>query len=339
MGVDISDILIKHETRIEDHSGMTMAVDSYNIIYQFLSSIRQPDGTPLMDNAGNVTSHLSGLFYRSVSLISAGLRLVYVLDGKPSSLKGNTLDERRMMREKNIMELKKAEEAGDEERIRSLSGRINFLTRPMIDECRELLEAMGIPVVQAKSEGEAQASYMNAQGAVDGVISQDYDCLLFGAKRVFRNMTFSGRRKVPGRNFYVNVRPEYIDLEENLSNLSIDRRQLIWIGMLTGTDFNRGVQRVGAKTGLNLIRKGNTLRQILDMKGASIESLEDVEDIFMNPPHEEWGELQHMPPNRESIMKILCERHNFSQERVSPYVDTLSKLYSKGAQKSLDRFF
>jgi flap endonuclease 1 (EC 3.1.-.-) len=180
---------------------------------------------------------------------------------------------------------------------------------------------------------------MNAQGAVDGVISQDYDCLLFGARRVFRNMTFSGRRKVPGRNFYVNVRPEYIDLEENLSNLSINRRQLIWIGMLTGTDFNRGVHRVGAKTGLNLVRKGNTLQQILEMKSATIESLDEVEDIFLNPPHEEWGDIQLRPPDRESIIKILCDRHNFSPERVSPYVDTLSKLYSKGAQKSLDRFF
>ncbi len=339
MGVDISDILIKHETKIEDHSGMTMAVDSYNIIYQFLSSIRQPDGTPLMDNAGNVTSHLSGLFYRTVSLISAGLRLVYVMDGKPSSLKGNTLQERRLMREKNILELKKAEEAGDEERIRSLSGRINYLTSSMIDECRELLEAMGIPVVQARSEGEAQASYMNAQGAVDGVISQDYDCLLFGARRVFRNMTFSGRRKVPGRNFYVNVRPEYIDLEENLSNLAIDRRQLVWIGILTGTDFNRGVERVGAKTGLNLVRKGKTLKEILEMKNAHIDSLEEVEDIFLNPPHEEWGDIQQRSPDRELIMKILCDRHNFSHDRVSPYIDTLARLFSKGAQKSLDRFF
>ena len=339
MGVDISDILIKHETSIADHSGMTMAVDGYNVLYQFLSSIRQPDGTPLMDSSGNVTSHLSGLFYRTTSLLSSGLRLVYVMDGKPSVLKGNTLQERRMLREKNLLELKKAQEAGDEERARSLSGRINYLTGDMITECRELLEAMGIPVVQARSEGEAQASFMNSMNAVDGVISQDYDCLLFGAKRVFRNMTFSGRRKIPGRNFYVNVRPEYVDLQENLDFLSIDRRRLVWIGILTGTDFNRGVTGIGAKTALKLIKKGKTIREILADRDTSIEMIDEVEQLFMDPPHEEWGDLRQKPPDRNRIREILCTRHDFSEDRVNPYIDTIEKTFSKAIQENLDRFF
>ena len=339
MGVDISDILIKHDTEINVHKGMVMAVDAYNILYQFLSSIRQPDGTPLMDSSGNVTSHLSGLFYRSVSLMDAGLRLVYVLDGKPSDLKGNTIEERKMVRERNLMELKKAEEAGDRERVRSLSGRINMITRPMIEESKQLLEAMGIPVVQARSEGEAQASYMCAMGAVDGVISQDYDCLLFGARRVYRNMTFSGRRKVPGRNMYVTVRPEYMDLEENLNSLKISRKQLIWIGILVGTDFNRGVNRVGARTAYKLLKNGRDITEILRDKGETIDRLEEIEDLFMNPPHEEWENVNPDLPSADSIREILCGRHEFSRERVDPYIETLKKASLRSSQSNLDRFF
>lgn len=339
MGVDISDILMKHDTDIRDHSGMVMAVDAFNIFYQFLSSIRQPDGTPLMDSAGNVTSHLSGLFYRSVSLMDAGLRLVYVLDGKPSVLKGNTIEERKMVRERNLIELKKAEEAGDTERVRSLSSRINRITKPMVEESRELLSAMGIPVVQGRSEGEAQASYMCSSGAVDGVISQDYDCLLFGAKRIFRNMTFSGRRKVPGRNMYITVKPEYMDLGENLNALGITRRQMIWIGMLVGTDFNRGVDRVGAKTALKMVKSGRDIKEILENRGATIDKLEEIEELFLNPPHEEWESVGTLTPDAEAIREILCGRHEFSRERVDPYIETLRKASLRSSQSSLDRYF
>ncbi len=339
MGVDISGILVKHNTSIKDYNGQTLTVDSYNTIYQFLSNIRQPDGTPLMDREGRVTSHLSGIFYRTTSMIQNGIRPVYVFDGKPPKFKNRTIEERRLMRQKSEIELEKAKEAGDEARIRSLSSRINYVTREVVEDTKTLLTLMGLPYVEAPSEGEAQASWMCSRGLSGGVISQDYDSLLFGAKLLLRNFAFTGKRKLPGRNIYVNVSPEYVDLEENLSNLHITREQLVDIGLMVGTDFNRGLERVGAKTGLSLIKKHGNIFNILKAKGTTIENLKEIRDIFLNPDVVEVEELEFRMADEAGILNFLCGEHSFSSERVKPYVKTLRDNYGKQAQKSLDRFF
>ena len=339
MGVDISDILIRHQTSLKEHNGITVSIDGYNILYQFLSSIRQPDGTPLMDSQGNVTSHLSGIFYRTINLMEAGIKPVYVFDGKPSQLKNRTIEARVMLKEKAKLELEVAREAGDQERVRSLSARTSHLTRDMVREARELLNYMGIPNLEAPSEGEAQASMMSKTGIVDGVVSQDYDCLMFGAKRVFRNFTYFGRRKVPGRNMYVNVTPEYIDLKDNLEALGVSHKQLIQIGILVGTDFNKGLFRVGAKTALNLIRKHGNIHEVLKAKEKEIENLEEVLDLFANPPFREDFVVEFAKPNRERIIDFLCTRHDFSLNRIETPVSTLESAQQKQSQKSLDSFF
>ncbi|MEM0158986.1 MAG: flap endonuclease-1 [Thermoplasmataceae archaeon] len=339
MGVDISSILIKHPTNLRDHSGDVAAVDAYNVMYQFLSSIRQPDGTPLRDSQGNVTSHLSGIFYRTVNLIEAGIQPVFVMDGKPSPLKGREIEARRMQREKNRIELEKAIELEDVERIRSLSGRINYITPEMVAETADLLRAMGVPVIFAPSEGEAQCAYLTSSGLARSVITQDYDALLFGAVRVLRNFALTGKRKVPGRNIYMNVSPEYIDLKENLLALNITREQLIAIGILVGTDFNQGVPRVGAKTALSLVKKYGNLENVLEYKGIPYSDLSDVFDLFLNPPHSDQVNIARSPPDRFKIEEILATRHDFSHDRISPYIDTLERMWRQNSQSNLDSFF
>lgn len=339
MGVDISDILLKHQTTLKEHNGITVSVDGYNIMYQFISSIRQPDGTPLQDSRGRITSHLSGIFYRTTNLMEAGIKPVFVFDGKPSELKNRTIEARILMKEKAKVELEEARAAGDEERVRSLSARTSHLTRDMVREAQTLLDYMGIPNMTAPSEGEAQASMMSRQGMVDGVVSQDYDCLLFGAKRVFRNFTFFGRRKVPGRNMYINVSPEYLDLSENLEYLKLTREELIQIGIMVGTDFNKGLPRVGAKTALKLIRKYGSLNEVLKAKDLEIENLGAITELFRNPPYREDFTVDFVKPNRNGIIDFLCNEHDFSLNRIEPYVDTLEAASQKQSQKSLDSFF
>ncbi len=339
MGVDISDIAARHPTTLKDSKGLTLAIDAYNVIYQFLSNIRQPDGTPLKDSSGRVTSHISGLFYRSVSFAENGIRPVYVFDGKPSSLKAGTIEERRLIREKNIAELERAKEAGEEERVRSLSTRINYITREVVEDSVKLLQLMGIPTVMAPSEGEAQASVLSRNGLVDGVVSQDYDCLLFGAKRVYRNFVSSGRRKIPGRNFYVNVTPEYLDLQETLERNGITQEQLISIGILVGTDFNRGVERVGAKTALNLIHKYGDIASVLKIRSASIDNLDAIVDLFKNPPSRDDISLKFEKPDETGLKTFLCRERDFSEQRVLPYIETLRSVTSSAAQSSLEEYF
>lgn len=339
MGVDISNILVKHQTSLKENSGLTLSIDGYNILYQFLSSIRQPDGTPLMDSSGRVTSHLSGIFYRTINLMEAGIKPVFVFDGKPSELKNRTIEARIMMKEKAKAELVEARAEGNEERVRSLSARTSHLTREMVQEARTLLDYMGVPNLVAPSEGEAQASMMSKKGLVDGVVSQDYDCLMFGAKRVFRNFTFFGRRKVPGRNMYINVVPEYIDLNENLEKLQITHDQLIQIGILVGTDFNSGLYKVGAKTALNLMRKHGDIYKILETKEANIDNLEKILDLFRNPPYNEDVDVQLQKPDTSKIIDFLCSEHDFALNRIENYIGTLQDIQQKQSQKSLDSFF
>ncbi|MFG1520125.1 MAG: flap endonuclease-1 [Thermoplasmataceae archaeon] len=338
MGVDIGDIVSKKVIKVKDFSGSIVSVDAYNILYQFLSSIRQPDGTPLIDDSGNVTSHLSGVFYRTVALLENGIRPVYVFDGKPSPLKNRTLDERRMIREKNKIELEQAITEGNEERIRSLSSRINYITREMVEETKLLLSYMGLPVVQAISEGEAQASIMSRDGVVQGVVSQDFDCLLFGARKVLRNFTFNGRRKLPGRNIYVNVSPEVIDLQETLEMNKITREQLIDVGILVGTDFNLGLKRVGAKTALNLIRKYGNIKRVLQEKKTSIENLDAIKDLFLNPPASNDYKIAFREPDEKNIIDFLCNMHSFSPSRVEPYIHTIRETLKGRSQSNLDFF-
>ena len=338
MGVDIGDIVERKSTSLKDHSGSVMALDAYKIIYQFLSSIRQPDGTPLMDNEGNVTSHLSGVFYRTTSMLENGIKPIYVFDGKPSELKNRTIEERRRIKEKSRLELEAAIEEGDTERIRSLSARVNYITPAMVQEVKELLTYMGLPHVQAPSEGEAQASEMSARGLADGVISQDFDCLLFGARKLYRNFAFTGRRKLPGRSIYVNVIPEEIDLEATLARHQLTRDQLIDIGMMVGTDFNGGLKRVGPKSALALIKKYGSLEAVLAAKNVTIDNYELIRDLFRNPPYVEVKDLQFIPPDLDKLMDFLCEKHSFSAQRVQPYADSILKSSKSRTQSSLDSF-
>lgn len=338
MGVNISDIVQKHGTNLKEQSGSIVAVDAYNIIYQFLSSIREYDGSPLKDMKGRITSHISGIFYRTITLMEQGIKPVYVFDGKPAYLKNRTLEERRLIKEKNILELQAAVESGDEERARSLSARINYVTREVADDARKILTFMGLPYVDAPSEGEAQASVMSKNGLVSGVVSQDYDCLLFGARRVYRNFTMYGRRKVPGRNLYVNVTPEYIDLNEVLTVNHITYEQLIDLGILVGTDFNKGLDRVGAKTALNLIRKFGTIYAVLREKAQEIEKLDEIREFFMSPPVNRDIRINFNRPQPDRIFEFLCDEHDFSRQRIEPYVAKLDTFFNREKQSNLDTF-
>ena len=339
MGVDISGILVKHETTIKENTGIMVSIDAFNIIYQFLSSLRGENGEPLKDSSGNITSHLSGIFYRTATLLQNNIKPVYSFDGKPYHLKNETLKERKAMKDKNIAELNVAIKNNDTEKIKMLSSRINYITEDIVSESKKLLDLMGVPWVQAPTEGEAQASYMSKTGIVDSVVSQDYDCLLFGAKRVLRNFTLYGRRRISGTGKFININPEIIDLHENLESIGITQDQLIDIGILVGTDFNPGIRGIGAKTGLSLIKKYGTIEEVLKIKGKKVENLDEIKEFFLNPPVAECSEIKFKLPDRNGIIEYLCNEHSFSENRINQILDQVEKGYSGANQSNLDKYF
>jgi len=335
LGVNIAPILERQKIDIGYLAGKRIAVDAYNTIYQFLSAIREQDGRPLSDRKGRPTSHLIGILYRNSTLLSEGVKPAYVFDGIPSSLKAKTLMKRSEIKRTAEQKYREAIEAGDTERAHTYAMQTSRLTEEMIIESRKLLELMGIPHLTAPEEGEAQASVMAAKGDVWAVASQDYDSLLFGAPRLVRNITISGRRKVPGKRAYSSVDVEIIELRENLARLKISREQLIDIGILVGTDFNEGVRGIGPKKALSAILKYGNLEGVPLHVEMDYQEVRSIREIFSQPRFTEEYRLEWKAPDIEGILKLLCEEHDFSKERV---MSALAKLnsYTAYSQNSLD---
>ncbi len=339
MGTDIGEILERESVELEYFAGKKIAVDALNTLYQFISIIRQPDGTPLKDSRGRITSHLSGILYRVSNMVEEGIRPIFVFDGEPPEFKREELEERKERREEAERKWKEALERGeDAKKYAQAAARVDDY---IIESSIKLLKLMGIPVVQAPSEGEAQAAYMAAKGDTDYTGSQDYDSLLFGSPRLARNLAITGKRKLPGKNVYVEVKPEVIELEKNLKRLGITREQLIDIALLVGTDYNEGVKGVGAKKALSLIKKcGDIFKamKLLKVDRAEVERVAAVREFFLNPPVTDDYDVKFGKPDVEGIIEFLCEEHDFSRERVEKAVEKLSS-GMEGTQLTLERWF
>ncbi|MBM4247869.1 MAG: flap endonuclease-1 [Euryarchaeota archaeon] len=343
MGVDLSELVPKQPKLIRDFSGQTVAVDAYNTIYQFLAIIRQPDGSPLMDSRKRVTSHLSGLLYRNLNLLEAGIRPVYVFDGKPHELKKGTIEERAAIKEKAQAEYEAALAEGDLERARSKAQQTSRITKDMVEEAKRLLGLIGIPVVQAPMDGEGEAAFLVQRGHASAVASQDFDSLLFGSPVLVRNLTVTGRRKLPRKQVYINVEPERMELPAVLSALSLTREQLVEMCILMGTDFNEGIRGIGPKKAQKLMSEHGTLERVIAAKNYDIPQWQEVRRIFLEPAVEDPGPPAFGEPQVERIVDLLVGEHDFSKERVeSPLrrlVEMRKEQKRQGSQLRLDKWF
>lgn len=280
-----------------------------------------------MDSQGNITSHLSGLLYRTSSIAEKNIKPIFVFDGQHSEFKSDTIEKRKEIRKESEKEWKKALEEGDEERARKFAMRSASLSSYIIESSKQLLDLLGIPYVQAEGEGEAQASYMVQKGDAWAVASQDYDCLLFGSPRTVRNLTLSGGLS----------KLELLNLNKTLADVDLTREQLIDVAILVGTDFNPGVKGIGAKTGIKLIRN-NTLEEVLENK--NIEPSMDIDtlrDIFLNPRVNKDYSIKWKEVDKEGLVSFMCDEHDFSKNRVLSSADKLKNLSSK--QTSLEAWF
>lgn len=343
MGTKIKELVVAREVALADLGGKTLVVDAFNTLYQFLSSIRQADGTLLMDSHGKPTSHLSGLFSRSTKLMANGIRLAFVFDGRAPDLKKKERERRAQLKEVAAKEYEIAKGREDIEGMRKYAARTTSLSREMIDEAKALVSALGMPVVQAPAEGEAQAALLVKQGQAYAEVSQDFDCLLFGVPRMLRNVTVSERRKLPGQQRWVEIKPELIELQETLKHLGITQRQLIALGMLIGTDYNYGgIKGIGPKHGLKLVQKHgeNFASMFAEAKWDEhfITPWEEIMALLETMPVDEGVLLQWGKVDADAVAKLLCDEHDFSRERV---VGTLAKLdegMAKRQQKGLSEF-
>jgi flap endonuclease-1 len=342
MGVDLGNLFTKEKISFTDLSDSVVVIDAHNTLHQFLSIIRGRDGSPLKDSHGMITSHLTGLLHRTANLVEARIRPVYVFDGVPHPLKARTIEERKRRKEEAEKAYQEALKKGDLETARVKAQQTSRVTDEIIEQSKELLEALGIPVVQAPSEGEAQASHMVKKGNAFAVGSQDFDCLLFGSPLLIRNLTSSTRRKLPGKKAYVKVNPELIRLKPNLKTLGIIQKQLIDMAILIGTDFNEGIKGIGPKKSLNLITKNgnveNALATVGQANAPTFDEIKEIRKIFLHPEVTDKYSLTWSPPDYEQVLRILCDHHQFSKNRVEPVLNKFSAIEHMMKQKNLFDF-
>ena len=344
MGVAIKDLIEKKDISIKDLKDKILVVDAYNNLYQYISSIRQRDGSLLTDSKGKVTSHLVGLFSRTTKLMIKGLKLVFVFDGEAPDLKKTERERRANIKKDAQKKYEEAKQKEDIDGMRKYASRTSRLTPEMVDEAKKLLVALGIPIVQAPSEGEAQAAHIVKNGDGFAVVSQDYDAFIYGAPKVIHDLNISAKRKKINTFEYKKINPKLIVLGNVINQLGIDQEQLIILSILVGTDYNiGGIKGIGPKTALKLVKQyGKDFDDIFYENNWNDNFNFKWTDVFYtikNMKVTNDYNLEWKPVNEKEVIKLLVEEHEFSEERVMKTIQDLNKNQGNRQQKGLGDFF
>jgi flap endonuclease-1 len=340
MGLDLKPLITSTPFSLAELSGKVVAIDAFNTIYQFLATIRGPSGEPLTNGRGEITSHLTGLFYRNVNLLVENVKPVYVFDGKMHPLKAQEIERRFQVKQEAVAQYNHALEEGRMDDAVKYGKRTSVLTSPMVEESKRILSVMGIPHVQAPSDGEAAAAHLTRIDLAYASASQDYDSILFGAKRLVRNLAVTGRRKVPNKNAYVDVEPELYEHDKVLKETGLTPEQLVDVGILIGTDFNPGgFAGIGPKTAIKLVKEHGRLENVDKVKHLlSGVPYQEIRDIFLKPEVPRVDKIEFGPVDREKVLDFLCVEKSFSTDRVAGTLDRLQKANDTRSQ-SLEKWF
>ncbi len=330
MGTNIKDLTYPTEISLDVLRNKTLVVDSFNLFFQFLTSIRGRDGAPLTDSSGKVTSVLQGLQSRIPKILSYNIKLIFVADGTPPVLKSQEKARRRAIKETAQAQYEKARLSGDEEGMKKFASMSSHLTTEIIEEALILLDAYGCPIIYAPSEGEAQASFMCSKGDAYAVVSQDFDSLIHGAPRIVRNLNLSGKRKLPGKRAFTTISPELLTLSDVLNRNGIDLDQLIALSMLVGTDYNYGgIKGLGAKKALLAVRQHgknfDALFETVQWNSSFPVSWQEVFSTIKHMPVSSDYSLVWKPVNIPAIIDLLCVKHDFLKERVESQLAPFQK--------------
>lgn len=325
------------ESEIKNYFGRKIAIDASMCIYQFLIAVRQ-EGNNLANEEGETTSHLMGIFYRTIRLLENGIKPVYVFDGKPPQLKGGELQKRQERRAEAQESLEKATETGDAENVEKFSRRLVKVTKEHGDDCRKLLTLMGVPYVEAPCEAEAQCCALVKSGKVYAVGTEDMDALTFGGNVLLRHLTFSEARKMPIKEFH---------LDRILAGLEFTHDQFIDLCILLGCDYCDTIKGIGPKRAVELIKEHKSIEKAIEKLDKNKYPVpenwmfKEARELFLHPDiiDAEKIELKWSEPDEEGIIQYMCNEKGFSEDRMRNGVKKILKARTAGTQVRLDSFF
>jgi len=344
MGVKIFDIIRSENISFKDLDNKVLVFDASLTIFQFMSTIRQADGSLLTDSKGNVTSHLIGLFSRTVNFMQKGMKLVFVFDGKPPELKSKEKERRKQLKKEALEKFEEARQEKDIEAMKKYAARTSYIDKDIIQESKSLLDALGIPIVQAPCEADAQMAHIVKKGDAYATVTQDADALLYATPRIVRNLSASLKKKSNIR--FKNVALELISFKDVLKELDLTLNQLIVIGILIGTDYNvGGIKGIGSKKALKLIKQyGDDFDSLFkEVKWDEYFDYpwEDVFDTIKTMEVTDDYILDFKDPDNEKIIDLLCKKHDFSLDSVNNKLDKLYRFIedNKTSDSSLNQWF
>lgn len=345
MGLNFKDLTVRKEISLKDLQNKTLVVDASNTLYQFLTTIRNRDGTLFTNSRGQATSHLIGLFNRTTKLMEQNIRLIFVFDGPPPEIKQRTKELRQKAKKQAQLQLEQAQKLGKVEEMYKFASRTAVLTKEMVQGAQQLLTHLGIPCLQAPSEAEAQCAYLVKKGDAYASISQDYDSLIFGCPLLIRNLSIEGRRKKAGKLAYTTIKPEILSLTDNLNHLGLDIDQLIVLAILVGTDYNPGgIKGIGPKTALKLVKENPTNFDLVFQQAKWENHFPDLDwkELFYTikkMPITDKYSLEWSPIDERGLHRFLIDQNEFSPDRVSTKIKKLLEQKVKHQQKGLGSFF
>ncbi|KAG2198209.1 hypothetical protein INT46_000875 [Mucor plumbeus] len=324
---------------IKSYFGRKVAIDASMSIYQFMIAVRQQDGQLLQNEDGETTSHLMGMFYRTVRMVDHGIKPVYVFDGKPPTLKSGELAKRKARKEEAQLKMDEATELGNQEDINRFSKRTVKVTTQHNDECKELLKVMGIPYVEAPCEAEAQCAELAKSGKVFAAASEDMDTLTFGTPVLLRHLTFSEARKMP---------IDEVNLEKALEGLELTMAQFTDLCILMGCDYTETIRGVGPKSAYNLIKQHKTIDEaIKHLPPKSKDNIPadwnyaDARELFVKSevtPGKDI-ELTWNAPDVEAVVDLMVKRKGFAEDRIRNGCAKLEKKLKQATQTRVQDFF
>ncbi|KAF2307356.1 hypothetical protein GH714_026604 [Hevea brasiliensis] len=327
------------EQKFESYFGRKIAIDASMSIYQFLIVVGRIGTEMLTNEAGEVTSHLQGMFTRTIRLLEAGIKPVYVFDGQPPDLKKEELAKRYSRRADATEDLAQAVETGNKEDIEKFSKRTVKVTKQHNEDCKRLLKLMGVPVIEAPSEAEAECAALCKSGKVYAVASEDMDSLTFGAPRFLRHLMDPSSKKIPVMEFEVS---------KILEELNLTMDQFIDLCILSGCDYCDSIRGIGGQTALKLIRQHGSIENILENINKERYQIpedwpyQEARQLFKKPivlAHEEEPELKWTASDEEGLITFLVNENGFNSDRVTKAIEKIKAAKNKSSQGRLESFF
>lgn len=331
MGTPISDFVSREKYELEHYRELsgkgeyeTVAVDLPGFLYQFFYKITGPNNEALTDDEGRKTSHLNGLYYRTMNLLANRLRPVFVLEGDAPTAKSETIEARRQRREEVESQLRMAEELGLEETADEIRGKYVDFNNEDIENTIPLFEALGCPVVQAPGEAEAQCARMAAEGIVDYAVSQDYDTLLFGAPVMLQNLNSSSVDHINLQESLTTFWYDHLEFEDRPLDVQEALQRLIWTGIMLGSDYNRSPHGVGPVSATTIASNSTTFDDVMNECDRARTDGQPVDrdewyralEIYTDPNVNVDFEPEWTLPDRSEIHEVLVEKHDFDSDRV-----------------------